>query len=309
MTCVAYGSLLVAACGTVHPMGAQTPVIPWISTVAGPPPAPTPANTTTNLPACHAADLSVQSGRVGLGAGTTYKSFVLAARAHASCSLDGFPAVHLLDAKGGSVLVPVSSMGDTATPVELGGARQAVLTFGWSTTMCVSDPIASALVQWRGAFGALTVALPIHAYTAPGCFPPQLFVAPFADAVQKPEKIPQPDFTVAYELPVSVSAGQILKYDVTLTNVSGHAITFSTCPGYTEALKRAQLVERYVLNCRPVGSVRAGASVTFAMEFQHASSVASNEQPGQPDPLSWVVDRPFVSVNANGPGAILFKAP
>jgi hypothetical protein len=67
------------------------------------------------------------------------------------------------------------------------------------------------------------------------------------------------DLEVAYELPVAARVATTLVYAVTLTNASGHLLTFDPCPGYTESLSAAQVdlpenagagsEQRYLLNC------------------------------------------------------------
>jgi hypothetical protein len=83
------------------------------------------------------------------------------------------------------------------------------------------------------------------------------------------------DLEVAYELPVAARVATTLVYAVTLTNASGHVLTFDPCPGYTESLSAAQVdlpenagagsEQRYLLNCLAAPALDIGASRTFAM--------------------------------------------
>lgn len=61
--------------------------------------------------------------------------------------------------------------------------------------------------------------------------------------------------------------GTTLHYTITLRNTSTRPFRFGRrCPIYLESLGNAN--ETYVLNCRPVKTIRPRASVTFAMELR-----------------------------------------
>lgn len=302
LICVAVTWLPLSACGASQPTGAQGQAIPWISTPAGPEPAPSSDQTITGLAPCRAGDLNVSGERRNAAGGTTYESFVLTNTGSAACSLQGVPAVQLHEADGSAVPMITSPINQTETPIDLITGGQAILMVGWPSTMCLVKPVASMSAVWPAAFGLLTAPLAIASSSAAGCSSDQLYIAPFAPAAPSPQATPQTDFRVVYAVPASATAGQALKYEVTLTNVSGRAITFAGCPGYTEALKSAHAVGRYVLNCRPVGTMAAGASVTFAMQLPVPTDSIAGE-----DVLSWVIDQPYVSENQAGPVSIVVK--
>jgi hypothetical protein len=58
----------------------------------------------------------------------------------------------------------------------------------------------------------------------------------------------------------------VLRYRVTIRNTSARAYRFRRCPLYYEQLGAAH--EIHVLNCRGIGPVAAGGTVTFAMELR-----------------------------------------
>jgi hypothetical protein len=66
-----------------------------------------------------------------------------------------------------------------------------------------------------------------------------------------------------------VHRGELFGYVVAVTNTGKRAFRFagSTCPLYIEQLDPGPQ-QVYVLNCRPAGTVAAGASVLFAMELR-----------------------------------------
>lgn len=313
---------LFTACGgaTITP---ATDVIPWSPVMAGPipSPSPTPANAPA-LRACMASDISVRLGRTTAGGGTTFRSIVFTNVSSTQCGLDGLPTVVPLDGTGAAVTIPESEL-DPNSPsgaIALGvgisqgvanspaSAGQGVLVIGLATDMCIGRPIA-ALTVTTVAGTSVQVPFSVPASTDSMCVPAQLFVSRFESPTQSPQSVPQPDFLVAYRLPPSAIAGQTLQYQIDLTNVSGRSIAFAQCPGYTEFLKIAQVTARYVLNCSPVGSMQVGATLTFAMEFPIPTGGAFKalaEAP--PDRLNWVIDPPYVSMNATGPGEVVVGA-
>jgi uncharacterized protein DUF4232 len=278
-------------------------VIPWISTVAGPAPTPSPPSPPTPLAMryCQAADLSLRVGRTGAAAGTAYTSFVFTNRSSTPCQLQGVPVVLLLDAGGRTLATSQEAGGGTATPVALldgvtdgGGQSPAVagqgdLEVGIASVLCLPRPSTTLAIDLRNSGGRLTTPWPRNAYSGGDCGG-GIFVYPFGDALpHSPTPEPPPDFTVTPVLPSSVAIGQTLRYQVRLNNVSGHDIAFTSCPGYSEGMKGPAAVRaRYVLNCNPVGLFKSGETVTFAMELP-------NIQAGGPgvNPVWWTIDWPY----------------
>jgi hypothetical protein len=58
----------------------------------------------------------------------------------------------------------------------------------------------------------------------------------------------------------------VLRYRIILRNTSRKPFRFPRCPVYVESL--GQAAEIHLLNCRPAGMLRPGASATFAMELR-----------------------------------------
>ncbi len=314
-------SILLVACGP-RPAGGDTrpAVIPWISTAAGPEPTPTPTPTPTPLAMryCQAADLSLRAGRTGAAAGTWYATFVFTNRSSTQCQLQGAPLLERLDSAGRPLTMSQTSLaGSDGSPVALvpgitdgGGeapavAGQAQLFVGFASVLCMARPSAALAFGLPNGGGHLTTAWPRGAYSGLDCGG-GINVAPFADALpHSPAPEPPPDFTVKVIMPHSVAIGQTLKYQVRLTNVAGHDIAFTSCPAYSEGIKgpTAFLRARYVLNCQPVGFLRSGETVTFAMELPIPASPSfdgsSSPQPGL-NPVWLVLDWPYLMSSGSG---------
>jgi hypothetical protein len=65
-----------------------------------------------------------------------------------------------------------------------------------------------------------------------------------------------------------VGAGEVLRYEIALTNVSRRRFRFRDCPTYVQRLDRR--TELYILNCRPVGVLRPRETARFAMRLRVA---------------------------------------
>jgi len=104
-------------------------------------------------------------------------------------------------------------------------------------------------------------------------------------ALNEPTAAPPAQLAVALHAPATVVAGQLLQYQVTLTNVSGAPFHFDACPPYREAMDtvpRKQVVGIYQLNCAPVGILPPGGTATFSMVLE-----VSRDAPTGPQQLSW----------------------
>jgi hypothetical protein len=89
-------------------------------------------------------------------------------------------------------------------------------------------------------------------------------IGPIAAPASPPAKLPALRVTLS-DVPDSLAAGATIRYEVTITNDSAAPISFETCPDYDEGF--TDRLSSYKLNCAPVGTLEAGASATFAMEF------------------------------------------
>jgi hypothetical protein len=90
---------------------------------------------------------------------------------------------------------------------------------------------------------------------------------------------------VGLHAPSSVVVGQPLRYEVTLSNVSGAPFHFDRCPPYREAMDtvpRKQVLGMYQLNCVPVGTLASAGTVTFAMVLEIPADAPTGLQE-----LSW----------------------
>jgi hypothetical protein len=73
---------------------------------------------------------------------------------------------------------------------------------------------------------------------------------------------------------ISVRRGSIIHFQISLKNISKHPFRFGRCPDYEELGPPTTQAPRkltqyaYVLNCRKVGTMVPGATVTFAMQFR-----------------------------------------
>jgi hypothetical protein len=271
---------------------------------------------------CQAADLTLRVGRSGAAAGTWYTSFIFTNRSSTQCQLLGVPIVQLLDAAGRILAVSGELGGGGASPAALlpgitdgGGqtpaiAGQADLEVGIASVLCLPRPSTTLAIDLPNGGGRLNTSWPRGAYGGLDCGG-GIYVYPFADGLpHSPAPEPPSDFSVAYVMPPSVAIGQRLKYQVRLTNISGRDIAFASCPGYSEGIKgpMAFVRARYILNCNPVGLLRSGDTVTFAMELPIVSPADfAGIRPGV-NPVWWGMDWPY-RTDFSGAGWITLTAP
>jgi hypothetical protein len=323
--------LALSACGGIaeRTAPAATPtvdasgIVPWIASAAGPPPTPTPspAPTPIGLPLCRGTELRARIGFTGAAAMNVATQVVFTNHGSAPCALTGFPAhMTLLDdagkpvneyavansdedyipsyPNGGVALVPGTADGAARAPAVVG---QAFLLVRSLALMCGHASVASVAIQ-LGDGSVFQVPVGFGPDNNGDCVPAGVSVSSFQEvAIPTPQPSIAPELTVAYNLPARLQPGAVLKYTVTLTNVSGHVLQFDPCPAYTEGLKGYQVIERHLLNCAVVPALGVGATRTFAMEMfvpRTSSSV------GPRDVLSWDLDPPFTSENQIGPGVI-----
>ncbi len=90
---------------------------------------------------------------------------------------------------------------------------------------------------------------------------PGVFVSPWFTPVTQAVS-PYPDLVGSAQLPATVTAGQDMRYTISITNTSDVAVSLDPCPVYFEEIWKSRLT--YQLNCAP-GEIGAHATVTFAM--------------------------------------------
>jgi hypothetical protein len=335
-TVAAVSTVLLVACdgaagtSTAHMPSpvARSPVsdlIPWTPDVAAPEPTPTPTPNPTSLPlpACRAGQLMLREGASSAGLGHGVSRLVFTNRSAQRCKLAGLPKVILHDRfgrilprpsvgygddgffptspNGGVALEPGVPIGPANSPAVDG---QALLDIQFLSMGSFPTPIATIEVRLpEGGGGLLTsYSLPWRGCMGEGCLDVGIGISSF-QWPEPPSSPPAPpvQFARTYRVPPQARLGRDLVYSVTLTNVSGHAITMDTCPGYSESLTRIASLERHRLNCGPARTFGVGQSRSFAMRLLLPATAASDVTTAL---LSWVIDLPFTSGDEAGPASI-----
>src|SRR5712692_1861998 len=292
--------VLLAACespkvATPSPTPSAAGAIPW--TPLAPhltPPGPTlgPAPLPPGTPPCQSTDLvGTVTGSNG-ATGHVITSFGFAG-AGAVCYLDGTPSVGLLDSIG--ISISFRQQAPYMPPLHPGRALiepgpapapraellvgQASLTIDWISQPEFCPGTTSGVLPAKAVIaipsgGILTLDIPPEpaAYPCAG-LGVGIFEGPYVPIQQSP---PPPLPAISMQVPSSARVGHALPYLVTLTNDRGQALDLvALCPTYEEELF-ADIVNGspplggkhiYALNCGPVGTLAAGASVTFQMVF------------------------------------------
>lgn len=290
---IAGSTLCLAACGSVHLPGShQAAVIPWIdATPSLPMPvAPVIPSIPPGTQTCAAESLrATYEGDGGLGGGQLIASISFVNVSATACVLQGTLGVSLLDAEGDLLETTPSGfrVTDRMDPVLLApedSSAQATLQFVWPAIdvenggiPCPAPAAATVKVELPAGGGTLTLSTASPAIGRPITIAPcygLIAVGAFqaVEPVVQPTPTPHP-FTYRVDLPISVEAGESLRYTVTFTNVTKSPVVFSDpCPAYQEDLYQGSGLTGmpfgkhfYVLNCRLVPSISPGASVTFAM--------------------------------------------
>jgi hypothetical protein len=274
-------------------------VIPWLplpaQLYAPIPPSPSPSPLPAGTRPCTPAQLQVNVlGSNGAG-GHVFRSFGFAGRGPSACFVEGTPSVALFDRSGRllpfkarSPFMPPASTepvlvepGTLPDPYANSALKpgQAAVTIDW-----VSQPeqcqgsagvqIAMAKITLPSGGHALTVTLP----TAPGAYTCQgLGIGAFEGPpppVEQPTVLPLP--AIALKVPSSVRAGEVLVYEVTLTNETPLPMDLiANCPNYGEQLFLSDpsgippvaIKSLFQLNCLPAGTIQPMASLTFEMRL------------------------------------------
>ncbi len=331
-------AVVASSCGgapTARHTGSMA--IPWIDVTPAPPRLPTPSPipvVPAGTPNCRAQDLrAVFLGGNALTGGQLIASFAFGNRSAAPCVLQGVPGLQLLDAAHN--VIPGTNGSDGRVPVQ-----PILLAPNLGTTEGQMVPGQAWFeIYWRVHDGAGSCANPSPSATAAriqlpagggevmvplasprlGAIKPcggEVGISPFQPVTPPPPPYSPPPHQWMPEarLPASVKAGEPLRYEVTLRNVTAEPVRFGeTCPTYREDLfpdealtpippppgkydkpepatpAKAPLGKhRYVLNCRPVGAIAPGAGVTFAMVLD----VPTSAEPGR-YLLLWALDEGF----------------
>lgn len=260
---------------TLTERSASSGVIPWRSEPS-------------TMAACRLAPetLNASWGANALGRSAGY-DMIGSLRVHnlttVECLLPPPPKVAILDRVG--VPLPVRQgrfSAVTGTPTQtVPGGGVANLSLEWRTSWCGRDPGPTpplrVTFQGRAPFVVHTrndyPSAPTRPSCVPGTYPSELDVSVFTRPPTSLASSMPTDVQVALsDVPTTVTPGQVIKYNITLT--SGRELRIKTCPSYEEQL--AAHIERYVLNCAGVRVLRAGTPTKLAMQF----TVPLGLQPG-----------------------------
>jgi hypothetical protein len=295
-------TVVIAACGAVHPLTASQGLVPWLPLpaditpmpVSSPEPVPVPPGT----PVCTLAALDgAFTGHNGAG-GHALVSFAFSGRGSEACQIEGTPAVTLRDAAGRDLgfkdrapFFPDQLSGPALIqpgppPFEGEGLKygQAGFTIDWVSQpeFCPGENgshvgAVSVAVADVGTFTFQLPPTPV-AYACQGVGVGALAEPPLQ--VEAPVEPPVPDPAIV--APTKVKAGEQLNYVVTLTNPTKLPIDFRQhCPNYEEELF-ANLVQGqplggkhfYALNCKAAGVLEPGKPMSFAMVLQVPAGAA-----------------------------------
>jgi hypothetical protein len=312
--------VLTADCGRVplHRTVDARGVVPWKALPVGHAnPTPYPASSVSPLsipagtPACQTSQLEGVRGFGGVATGHLNIPFVLRNRGTASCTLQGFPDLALLDRTGSALAdatgtnghgtffadgpdVPVLLVAGTppfpSTPEHLySGVRgQAYFNVEWFD--CRQRVAASARLTLPGS-EPFSLALDMPGPFSPVCDSPGyrnaygLSRGPISPSgFQWP---PPPDFLpieIKLSLPATVRRGTTLDYRVTISNNGNRDYDLGTCPDYQELFGGKLYGAAYRLNCSAASVIPPGGSVTFEMRFEVPPG-----SPTGPLAINWVL--------------------
>jgi hypothetical protein len=94
------------------------------------------------------------------------------------------------------------------------------------------------------------------------------------------------------EAPSSAARGHTLVYRVKITSLGKRDYRLEPCPDYTESVGKNETVGSYQLNCGPVGTIAAAASVTFEMHLEIPRGARTG-----PDFLGWTLQDGRITPN------------
>ncbi len=228
----------------------------------------------------------------------------------ATCYLEGYPDITILDAAGGSLARAIGSANrgtyfpewpegqvlmQPGTPpllhASLAGQLsrgQALLNVQWWD--CRRPTAARLSMELPNGGGNLTIPYSVRAPYYPTCdsnVQPAGTVTRGAFGPAGYQWPPAPAYLnmdITISAPASVKHGSTLVYYVTVKNSSPMDYRLDPCPDYVEILGAKNAVADYQLNCAPIGHIAPGAKVKFEMRLTLPSSV-----PIGTDALMWAL--------------------
>jgi len=285
---------VAGACGpSTMDAGAGSPAVPWVDRPAPryePPPdraVPYP----TDAPSCKAANLLARRTRGGVAAGNVLYRFAFTNTGRGPCLAAGFPAVALRTAAGRSVLVKRASGGTyfgTMAPADIAPGRAAELDLATEDVTC---PPTGNRPRRLDGFRIGGSWIRIHGLLG-GCghWEVSMLGRPKRWASELPPRAGTPGaLAVTWSLRPSftVSAGQTLRYIVTLRNPTAVAVRLEPCPSYTEfVVPQRVFTATYYLNCSAVRVIAPGQRVRFRMQQRIPRGVSGIAK------LGWHLDTP-----------------
>jgi hypothetical protein len=293
------------------PWAALPPTNPRIPT-ARTPASPDPAEA-VGKPACRASDLRAQTSSGG-AAGTRHLTVRLMLVGESPCTLEGYPALQLLD-HGRPARIPVERNHETTYrhAVLVSAGHPALLELTWVSDWCAApvdnDSVRLALtggfVTFPGLGGSACYGTPGSGSRAP------VLVKPFQPIAWQDAKVRSAyaDVQVTGDLDLTTSVTADVDFTVTLT--SAQRLVLAPCPDYRiiRTGDDGPVTELYALNCRAVpyhdGDGRpylpAGTPVRFAMHTVSPGDAGLFK-------LSWMLDTVdarttsgTLTVSSNGP--------
>jgi Protein of unknown function (DUF4232) len=267
---------------TVVPVPAGQ-LVPWIPAPARPTPdhTPGPPEVPPGTPACAARQLRASTTSWDAATGTVAGSVTFTSRGAASCFLEGYPTIQLLDRHGKALALVggrLSTSYQAPRPVLVRPGLAPRVEFHWSNwcgpdpgpiSVRVTLPHGGSLIPTVEPGPGMNLGLTPRC-DAPGS-PSDLGRGPFVAEPVEPPPDPLADLEVRATLPPSAVAGQPLRYTVTLTNPTATSVSLRDCPSYEQGVSLesgGEAVERHLLNCIPVTAIGPGQAVTFAMVLE-----------------------------------------
>jgi Protein of unknown function (DUF4232) len=281
---LAVASALLSACGryavapTVHPAATNaSDIVPWINRAAAAYVAPVATPYPTSASPCTTAHLKIGPSTTGAGMSQSFLQVALINTGASTCLLKGQPRVSGVNAAGIRV-VPSAQPG----PTFVGGMVPADIAPGAHGYLALGTASACGGVEQlqHTTYRQLTFIMPDGGTFATdltfsvgscGLTVDQLGLLNTDEA--EPSPGPLAVLSASVNARLSVKAGTVLRYVVTLSNGTTAPVELRPCPSYTEwtsALMTAASKEpptfSYQLNCS-VSAIAPGGSVKFAMEL------------------------------------------
>jgi hypothetical protein len=271
MVLLAVLALAVASClGESETDGA----IPWIDT----PPTTEPAR--PEAPPCREEQLRGTLFLQG-ATGSAVGYVTLRHRGSRPCSLRGTPTL-LIDGAARShdwrvLAMPVRGESEDLRWGRLNALRpgeEAGFQMHWSNWCGTSSPT----VELDLPSGTVPVTPQADSMSGAGArcdapqYPASIAVTRFLPPSDKSKPVPLRAELVGVptgkEPAFELRRGEPLRYRLALTNVSRRSFRFRSCPTYEHGLVAPEQTERFVLNCRPMGTVSPGERAVFEMVFR-----------------------------------------